>query len=196
MVLVMDESDAVKTTNPLSLKQQRFVDEYVADPNATTAATRAGYTGKRAGQAGHALLKNPDVRAAIEAKRIRIGVKAEITPAMVLRKWGAVAFAGMDDPDPVKAAAAAADPDPVRLKASEHIARHLGMLDTRIKLERSGESPLEGAQPRELFAMLEGLLQAAKARTSLAEKPPVLLPAGEKRDEAAPANGDGPEEAT
>lgn len=37
----------------LNHRQQRFVDEYVADPNATQAAIRAGYSARTARAIGH-----------------------------------------------------------------------------------------------------------------------------------------------
>jgi len=48
-------------------KQQRFVDEYLIDLNATQAATRAGYSAKTAYVQGPRLLENVGVTAAIRA---------------------------------------------------------------------------------------------------------------------------------
>ena len=47
----------------LSAKQQRFVDEYLVDLNATQAAIRAGYSEKTAGAQGFDLLKKPEIEA-------------------------------------------------------------------------------------------------------------------------------------
>jgi phage terminase small subunit len=51
-------------------KQQRFVDEYVKDPdrNQTQAARKAGYSEKTAAQAAAHLLKNPNIQLAIREK--------------------------------------------------------------------------------------------------------------------------------
>lgn len=46
-------------------KQQKFVDEYLIDRNATQAAIRAGYSRKGARVQGQRLLKRPDVAAAV-----------------------------------------------------------------------------------------------------------------------------------
>lgn len=52
----------------LTDKQERFVDEYLLDLNATQAAIRAGYKKRSAGAQGCALLKNPNVSAEIEKR--------------------------------------------------------------------------------------------------------------------------------
>ena len=48
-------------------KQQRFVEEYLVDLNATQAAIRAGYSKKTAEQQGHQLLKKTSVQQAVSA---------------------------------------------------------------------------------------------------------------------------------
>lgn len=53
----------------LTPKQERFVNEYMKDFNATQAATRAGYSEKTAGVQGSVLLKNPKVSEEVK-KRI------------------------------------------------------------------------------------------------------------------------------
>lgn len=53
----------------LTQKQERFVEEYIKDLNATQAAIRAGYSEKTAGVQGSVLLKNPNVSAEVK-KRI------------------------------------------------------------------------------------------------------------------------------
>ena len=56
----------------LSSKQQRFVDEYLIDLNATQAAIRAGYSQKTARQIGSENLSKPNIQEAIAfAKRER-----------------------------------------------------------------------------------------------------------------------------
>jgi len=51
----------------LTPRQQRFVDAYSQTGNALRSAVDAGYKPDNAGQQGHALLKNPKVRSAIES---------------------------------------------------------------------------------------------------------------------------------
>ena len=52
----------------LTLKQQRFADEYIICANATQAAIKAGYSKKTAGVIGDENLKKPYIRAYIDGK--------------------------------------------------------------------------------------------------------------------------------
>ena len=51
----------------MTLKQSRFVREYLTDSNATQAAIRAGYSRRTAYSQGQRLLKNAEVQQAIQA---------------------------------------------------------------------------------------------------------------------------------
>lgn len=53
----------------LTAKQQRFVEEYLIDLNATQAAIRAGYSAKTAGSVGHENLQKPEIIAALNFAR-------------------------------------------------------------------------------------------------------------------------------
>lgn len=76
------------TTAPLTDKQQRFVEEYMVDLNATQAAIRAGYSLETAGSIGHENLKKPEIQTALAAARKaqqeRTGVNAD---RVVLEAW-------------------------------------------------------------------------------------------------------------
>ena len=65
----------------LTPKQQRFVEEYLIDLNATQAAIRAGYSQKTAHSIGHENLSKPEIAAALqEAQEKRsesVGIDAE-----------------------------------------------------------------------------------------------------------------------
>lgn len=52
----------------LTAKQERFINEYIKDLNATQAAIRAGYSQKTAGVQGSTLLKNPNVSEEIKKR--------------------------------------------------------------------------------------------------------------------------------
>lgn len=54
--------------NELTPKQERFIDEYIKDLNATQAAIKAGYSEKTAGVQGSVLLKNPKVSEEIKKR--------------------------------------------------------------------------------------------------------------------------------
>ena len=63
----------------LTLKQARFVEEYLLDLNATQAAIRAGYSEKTAKQQGSRLLTNVDVQAAVAEGHARHQERCEVT---------------------------------------------------------------------------------------------------------------------
>lgn len=74
------------STKPLTPKQQRFVDEYLIDLNATQAAIRAGYAPGSASVTGSQLLANPKIATEVaEAKKVR-SERTEITADWVLQQ--------------------------------------------------------------------------------------------------------------
>jgi phage terminase small subunit len=76
----------------LTPKQERFVEEYLIDLNATQAAVRAGYSEKTAYAIGHENLRKPEIQEALTAARKRIAEKTGITPERVLEEYGRLAF--------------------------------------------------------------------------------------------------------
>jgi phage terminase small subunit len=69
----------------LTPKQQRFVEEYLIDLNATQAAIRAGYSKKTAKSIGQENLTKPDVSEAIETAQQKVSERTEITQDWVLK---------------------------------------------------------------------------------------------------------------
>jgi len=107
----------------LTAKQDRFVEEYLVDLNATQAALRAGYSEKTARSIGAENLSKPDIEKAIadalEARRLR----TEITQDRVLEELAAIAFAPLPEVREVKMSD--------RLVALDKLAKHLGMFTER-----------------------------------------------------------------
>jgi phage terminase small subunit len=81
----------------LTPKQRRFVDEYLIDLNATQAAIRAGYKGKRVDQTAHENLRKPEIAAAIQAGRERVAEKAEVTAVRVLSELALIGHSDIGD---------------------------------------------------------------------------------------------------
>lgn len=79
----------------LTPKQQKFVDEYMIDLNATQAAIRAGYSVNRASEIGYQLLRKTTVAEAIAAKQKKLAAKAEITAERIINELAKIAFADM-----------------------------------------------------------------------------------------------------
>ncbi|RWO21746.1 terminase small subunit [Mesorhizobium sp.] len=65
-------------------KQERFVEQYLLDLNATQAAIRAGYSERTANEQGAQLLKKPEIVAAIDAAKGERSEKTKIDAAWVL----------------------------------------------------------------------------------------------------------------
>lgn len=81
----------------LTPKQQRFVDEYLIDLNATAAYKRAGYDakGNAAEAAASRLLRNVKVFSAVEAGKNRRSKRTEITADRVLKELARLGFSDM-----------------------------------------------------------------------------------------------------
>lgn len=62
-------------TQKLTLKQQRFIDEYIISGNATQAAIKAGYSKKYANTNANKLLQNTTIKAALNRRMLEIESK-------------------------------------------------------------------------------------------------------------------------
>ncbi len=81
----------------MTSKQQRFVEEYLIDLNATQAAIRAGYSKKTARAVGSENLTKPDIRAAVaEAQQAR-SERTKIDADWVLTRLADEATADLAD---------------------------------------------------------------------------------------------------
>lgn len=76
----------------LTAKQQRFVDEYLIDLNATQAAIRTGYSKKTARQMGTENLSKPVIQEAIAKGMEDRSSRTGISPDRVLLELGRLAF--------------------------------------------------------------------------------------------------------
>jgi phage terminase small subunit len=77
-------------------KQQRFVQEYLVDLNATQAAIRAGYSPRTARSVGSENLTKPDIAAAIAAAGAQLAARTGITAERVLAELELLAFSNLD----------------------------------------------------------------------------------------------------
>lgn len=107
----------------LTVKQERFVEEYLVDLNATQAAIRAGYSSKTAEQMGYQLLQKTSVQKALREAIDKRSKRTGITQEKVIEEIGKIAFAKAHD---------YSDADlkySNKLKALELLGKHLGMFD-------------------------------------------------------------------
>lgn len=150
----------------LTPRQQRFVSEYLVDLNATQAAIRAGYSAKTAKAQGSRLLTNVDVQASIAERQQARSRRTEISADRVIAEYARIAFAdprrimswGPDGVTLLPSASLTADDAAVVAEASQttsegggsirvklvdklgalnSLARHLGLLTDKVKIEAS-----------------------------------------------------------
>ncbi|QLB59848.1 terminase small subunit [Acinetobacter indicus] len=110
----------------LTPKQQRFVEEYLIDLNATQAAIRAGYSEKTAQEQSSRLLSNVMVQEAVQKAKNKLSKRTELTVDMVVQ--------GL-----LKEAQdyAEGSTQSARVSAWAHLGKHLGMF--KDKIEHSGD---------------------------------------------------------
>lgn len=105
----------------LTPKQQRFVDEYLIDLNATQAAIRAGYSEKTAYSIGDENLKKPDIKKAIEQAQQERQKRTLVTQDDVIR--GLLTEAEWQGEGSSHSA---------RVSAWAHLGKHLNMFTDKI----------------------------------------------------------------
>lgn len=81
----------------LTPKQERFVEEYLVDLNATQAAIRAGYSTKTANEIGNENLAKPSIRACIDQAMAERSRRTGINQDRVIRELARLAFVNPDD---------------------------------------------------------------------------------------------------
>lgn len=111
----------------LTPKQERFVDEYLIDLNATAAAKRAGYSEKTANEIGTQNLVKLSIQEAIAERQKDRQERTEITQDWVVRNLKKIAERSMEhDEAPYMQAAN---------KALELLGKHLGMFRDSVQMD-------------------------------------------------------------
>lgn len=128
-------------TKPITRRQQRFVDEYLIDLNATQAAIRAGYSKATAGQLGAQLLKNLKVLSAIQKAQDARSKRTNVTADWVIARL--MAEAELTGEGASHAA---------RVTALTQLGRHLGLFEDKVKI-----GPLTDKDDAELDATIRRL---------------------------------------
>ena len=123
----------------LTPKQQRFVEEYLIDLNATQAAIRAGYSEKTAQEIGSENLSKPMVAKAIAEAQEKLSNKAQVTVEMVVQ--GLLNEAKDLSEGSTQSA---------RVSAWAHLGKHLGMFKDKIEHTGKNGEPLMGISDAEL----------------------------------------------
>lgn len=123
----------------LTAKQQRFVDEYLVDLNATQAAIRAGYSEKTAQQIGSENLSKPVIAAEVEARQAKVAEKAGLTLETHLAALNAL----RDKASAAEQFSAAVSAEVSRGKAcglyvDKAEVKHSGKLEVQVRFVREG----------------------------------------------------------
>ena len=104
----------------LTAKQERFVEEYLVDLNATQAAVRAGYSAATAYSNGHQCLKKTEIAVALRDARRERAQRLKLTADDVLLELWLIAIT--------------ADRMRTRLAALSWIGKHLGMFTQNVRV--------------------------------------------------------------
>lgn len=117
--------------------QERFVQEYLIDLNATAAAARAGY--KNASK-GRQLVTKSHIAVAIQEAKTRRQKRTEITQDKVLDELWAIASSPASDTPNSELRYSS------KLKALELLGKHLGMFTDRIALTRIDDAAIQAVE--------------------------------------------------
>lgn len=78
-------------------KQQRFIDEYMVDFNATRAVIAAGYSHKSANVRGAQLLATPEIQEEVNRRKVAISTDLQISAEHVLLEMAVLGFSNIFD---------------------------------------------------------------------------------------------------
>lgn len=136
-------------------KQERFVEEYLIDLNATQAAIRAGYSEKTADQQGHQLLKKTSVAAAIEKARAEQSRRTRVTADDVIRELARVGLSDVrklvTEAGTLKAVADLDDDTAAAVASVEVVSGDDGVKTHKIKLWDKGSALTQLGRHFKLF---------------------------------------------
>lgn len=113
-VLIGSQADAIA----LTIREARFVDQYLIHLNGTKAAIEAGFPKAAASVQAYEVLRRPHIREAIARRGMEVARKAEINALRVLEELASIAFA------PIVPGMISAD---AKLKAINMLGNYLGL---------------------------------------------------------------------
>jgi len=116
----------------LTNKQQRFVEEYLIDHNATQSAIRAGYSVKTAKSIGQENLTKPDIADAIDLGMNKLAVKASISAEDVLGDFLRIRDKAEQE-----------NQLSVALKSAELMGKHIGMFVDKVESTVTVTDPID-----------------------------------------------------
>ena len=127
---------------PLTDKQQRFVQEYTIDSNATQAAIRAGYSENTASEIGWENLRKPQIDEAIRQIRMEMAQRHGVTQDFIINGLVEEATVGQQPS--------------ARVRSYELLGKHMGMFIERQEHGKPGD--FKGLSEDELDSKIETLM--------------------------------------
>lgn len=141
----MSTSTTKRDRIPKADRERRFVDAYLVDFNATSAALVAGYSPRGAKQAGSVLLGRPSVQKLLAKRREDLQRRTEVDQDRVIRELARIAFAAPDDSVACTGEEPRTDYVGVlvkdKLSALDKLAKHLGMYVERVEHSGAIDTP-------------------------------------------------------
>ncbi|NBJ16637.1 MAG: terminase small subunit [Dehalobacter sp. 4CP] len=166
----------------LTKKQQKFVEEYLIDLNATQAAIRAGYSVQTANEQGSQNLAKLSIQNQIAKTMAERSKRTGINQDRVVIELAKVAFSNISDylkvqnnqvevfdtasiPADAVSAIAEIKQNPTgvsiklydKLKALELLGRHLGIFKDKVEITANINNPFEGLSTEELKVIIQKL---------------------------------------
>ena len=151
----------------LTPKQERFVEEYLIDLNATQAAIRAGYSAKTASRIGPELLGKTCVSEAIQAQRAKLSERTMRTAADVMADIGRVRASAMQTVIDPQSGAEVMVSYKDAIKALELEGKHLGAFVDRVELTGKDRGPVQTLDVGKLSTEALAEIMAATKKPSV-----------------------------
>ena len=113
----------------LTPKQEKFIQEYLVDLNATQAAIRAGYSEKTARASAARNMQNVNIQDALQEARGKQQERTEVTADLIVKELFKIAMndAGDETNSHLKYSN--------KIKAMELLGKHLGMFTDKVSVE-------------------------------------------------------------
>jgi phage terminase small subunit len=128
----LDAGNIQEVIDNLTVRQRRFVEEYLRDFNGAAAVLRAGYNTKHAARLAHEMLAHPGIRAAMDELTIQNAKETTLKPEYVMKKIQST----------LERAEAEGNHTAV-LRACELMARAMGMFIERQEISGRDGGPIE-----------------------------------------------------
>ncbi len=82
----LDAGNVQEVIDNLTVRQRRFVEEYLVDFNGSAAVLRSGYNTKHPGKLAQEMLAHPGIRVALDQMTLQRAEKSDLKPEYVMKK--------------------------------------------------------------------------------------------------------------